>query len=514
MKEKYWNILLITYLIFFGAGCFLIGKSTNFFVFHNDFFWNLFTVQHLNINEPASFYNGFFPVGYPIFLKMLSIGNIFITAYLANILFGLVMLGAVAYLTYVTVGPGWALFCTITLSLIPKIFRYITTPGPDIGTTAFIAVGGTLLILSVTKNLKDNQRIKLILLSGVLFGLSALWRYHGLPLGVGFIIGSALISRKYFIYLVFGLTSIFLTYSIQSFFNIASGHGLLETATSFNVYITMYGVTWQKVSLMVKDLPHSVLEVIFSSPIRFLQTYSYNFLKIIPLIIPSLLGIFLLKDKKQVKISSIISLATILYLLVVSIGSGRSDRTGLPIIPFTIYQITVLASFAYRKAFENLGTRNLRILSVFAFVVVSFKLSSFGYDNFADIKDRKDFQEKYQSIQRVLIQEGVQNSKQVFSTSYDLYFPELKPYQPYNNGDWARYDMYGLNQEYPELTTQNMDKFLADCHQHAITHLVLDKSASVLMSELGQIYNEELSLKQLHKIADAGGLKVFRIDAL
>ena len=98
MKTIIENKAIIIYLLIYGLFCLFVGFLTNFHVYSNDFWGNLFMAEHLDISQPESFYNGFFPLGYAVYLRLFSFGDSIISGYLTNILLGLVMLGSIAYL--------------------------------------------------------------------------------------------------------------------------------------------------------------------------------------------------------------------------------------------------------------------------------------------------------------------------------------------------------------------------------------------------------------------------------
>jgi len=514
MKTIIENKAIIIYLVIYGLICLFVGFLTNFHVYSNDFWGNLFMAEHLDISQPESFYNGFFPLGYAVYLRLFSFGDSIISGYLTNILLGLVMLGSIAYLGSVTVGPKWALFSTIILSILPKIFPYITIPGPDIGTAAFITLGGVLLICSTFES--DSKRsMKLVVCGGILCGLAAMWRYHGLVLGLSLILSTSIFSRRPLYSLVLGLVGFFFIYSIQIFFNVLSGHGLFETSTAFNVYKLIYDINWHKVSSLKDVVPTSILGVILFSTRKFLLKYQFSIQKYLPLFIPSLSGIFLLKERKLIEISMVISQVSFLYIIVVVMGD--SSRVIIPLLPLIVYQIIVMSKFIYESALDMLkNSRRLEIVSTFTIliIVVGILSSSFLHFDFESIKVRKTRNHVYRAIQERLIEDGdgrLTNSRQVFTTDFDLYFPDLKFYRPITNGGWGRYSLFGFNEENPELSTRNIDEFIKDCYTHNIVYIVLSPNFGFGSDELSKLYYEELELKQFEMKSKIGLFKIYKV---
>ena len=72
VKRNYWSIAFIAYLLIYGVFSLLIGLYINFHVSVNDFWGNLYMAEHLDITNLESFYNGFYPLGYAVYLKIFS----------------------------------------------------------------------------------------------------------------------------------------------------------------------------------------------------------------------------------------------------------------------------------------------------------------------------------------------------------------------------------------------------------------------------------------------------------
>jgi hypothetical protein len=438
-------------------------------------------------------------------------------ANLMNIVFGLAMLGSIAYLCAITVGPSWAMLCVLILSILPKFCRYITIPGPDIGMAAFLTIGGVLLVRASIIKPNDDRIKRFIIMGGFFCGLSALWRYHGLVIAFGLILFTAIVSKKVFRHLIFGFSSMIFVYSIQIFFNVLSGHGPFDTASAFNAYITIHGVDWHNVSQMIDKIPKSVLTVILDSPISFIQTYIHIVLRYWLYFIPALLCVFLLKKKIYVKIGMVISLTFILYVLVVSVGARLSGRVDIPLLSFTVYSIIVLLKFMKENYLvqkkEHKGAAVITLIAFFCVVIILF--SSFFMTNYKEVKRRRMVNMRFRTIESILLEEGtVSHARQVFTDDFDLYFPHLRYYRPYINGGWRRYDLYDYNKKYPDLAVDSVESFLEDCHRHNISHLVLTGRVRHLSPQIHKIYSGEITSNQITKIADFPHIKVFRISKL
>jgi hypothetical protein len=517
MKKQHWYLLIISYLLIYGGICIFVSSYTNFHVGLNDFWGFYYLSENLDINTPESLSNRFSPIGYPIFLKLLSFGNQIVAAHLINIFFGLAMLGGIAYLCAITVGPAWAMLCVLILSILPKFSDYITIPGPDIGMAAFLTIGGVLLLRASVITPKDDRIKRLIIMGGIFCGLSALWRYHGLVMAFGLILFTAIVSRKVFRHFILGFSSMMFVYAIQIFFNILSGRSPFETASSFNAFISTHGVSWHNVSQILDKVPKSVLAVIIDSPSSFIQMYIPNVLRFLPYFIPALLCVFLLKKKIYIKIGIIITLTFILYVLVVAVGARLSGRGDIPLLSFTVYSTVVLLKFMRENYLvqkkENKSIATITLTAILCVVIILF--SSFFMTNYRQIKQRRMANMKYLAIESVLLEEGtVSHARQIFSDDFDLYFPHFTYYRPYLNGGWRRYDLSDYNEKYPDLAVDSVESFLEDCHRHNISHLVLTSRARRLSPQIQKIYSGKITSNQITKIANFPGIKVFRISKL
>ena len=70
--------------------------------------------------------------------------------------------------------------------------------------------------------------------------------------------------------------------------------------------------------------------------------------------------------------------------------------------------------------------------------------------------------------------EGVTNPKQIFTTTFDLYFLTIKSHRLLSNGDWERYDFYmDITKEYPEICTDSIDIFWMIVVNHSVFPILL-----------------------------------------
>lgn len=502
------NLILKTYLFLFVLLCFSISRYTNFYVPLNDFWGNVFMAQHIEFYNPASYYNGFYPIGYALLLRLFSPFNPVIIGFGINILFGTILIAGIAFLCSHTLGKIWGIICMILVSFQPLVFSHILTPGADIGCTTFTTIGGVLLLTQDRVSKKISKDFVYII-SGLLFGFSALIRQHGLVLAFSFLASTILINRQSLRLSVFFFLGLITVYSPQIFVNVLSGHGPFETSQSFNVFKLIHGINWYNTSKI--HIPQSIITVIANSPKGFITAYTEFMGKQLYLIIPLLICIFVLKDPLLNKLSLVLIIAFILYIPITSMGG--SVRGMLPLLPFFIFSLIILTKYGLEHIREGFNKDKLMFsLTVISVIFFScFSILLWLKNNLIDIKHRAFWGKSFKLIEEVLVKnEGVTNPKQIFTTSFDLYFLTLESHRPISNGDWERYDLHGYNQEYPEICTDSIDIFLDDCRKHNISHLVIDKNANKLSNELGNLYEQKYKHDQLHVIANIAGLKIFK----
>lgn len=495
------------YAAVYTLGALLIGVTTRFGVPLNDFWGNWLLAEFLDGRDPASFYNGFFPIGYTLFLRLLgALGDARVGAWIANALFGGLLLLVIGGLATRMVGRRWGWVAVVAASLHPLLFGYVLTPGPDIGCVTFAAWGGWLA-------LADDRRVASagrLLASGALLGLAALWRYHGLVWAVALtgavtVVGVERRGRRCGL-MALGFLAVF---AVQVGVNLWSGHGPLATSQSFNVYKLMYGVDWWHVP---RDLPTSIAAVIRHDPCQFLLTYLNALSESWWLLAPPVIGALLIRARRPARLCLTLVLAFLAYLAVVVMGG--SVRGYLPVVPFFVLSLVVLARWSVRAVVRRRAApASLKTLAVAGGLVFAglFALGWLVRDA-RQIGTALAHRQARDALEEALVkQEGVTQARQVFTDSFDLYLPSLRPPVPYTHGGWVRYDLRGFSRRYPELDLTSLDAFLADCARHGVTHLALSPQAAGLMPALGGFLAAPTSDPRLRHVGTVAGFQIFRV---
>lgn len=467
----------------------------------------------MDIRKPVSFYNGFFPFGYAALLRMLSFGRPLYAPFIYNALFGTVCLYGIIFLGALTMDPHWVLLAIMGLSLFPKFFRYALTPGTDIGMTAFTMSGATLLLWNMVMEQSGAGSAFSLFFGGVLLGFAALWRYHGSVLALAFIIGTTIFSVSP-AWTFFIASAGFLTvYSSQMAFNVLSGHGPLESAQSFQIHIMMYGVDWHKTSSV--KVPLSMIEVILGSPGRFIKNYIPSFLEVAPLLLPSLLCVFLLDDNVVVRLNGAIGISAFIYLVVAAMGRSHSERAEIPLLPVIAYQVALLLKLLTERLFEVADGDVQTVIPVLVAVAAAAFLYIYKTlrANQLSVRQWRRINMVFRDVETILIKDGMKTPDQLFSTAHSLYFPSLYPYYPFHRvGGYGRDSTYKFNDEYPEMNAGTIDELVTDCRGRGITHVVLTPNCDGISTELGDLYDEKMTTGRLLQIGSVYPFKIYRVS--
>lgn len=509
-RAGYWYGATAVYIALYAAVVLAIATKTGFLVGLNDFWGLMFMAEHLEFGRADSFYNGFFPIGYALYLRSFLSLNPILAAFVLNLFCTVVLLGGIAFLAARTMVPAGALFSVIAVSFVPKVFHYVLTPGPDIVMTAFATLGGALILSSTLEACPSKRSAIPIFAGGLLCGLAALFRYHGLVLAFGIILGGALLSPRRLRDFVIALAGFCTLYGVQVLVNLLSGHAPLETAQSFNVYKLMHGIDWHH--FRPEAIPRSILGVIAGAPGLFLHTWSRAVLELMPLVLPALLCMAAAKEKRVILLNTVLAGVAGLYILVSALG--MSHRAALPLLPLAAYQTVYLAGFLYRNVRDTDGTAPLRRWTFTALLAVGIPLclGAFAFSNRDFVNHRSTLHERYQRLERIAVEEeGIAASRRVFTTDANVYFATLEPYRLYTTGGWARYALHAYAEAYPALRLGNLADFLADCRQNGVTHLLLTPDATRVLEDLGKVYRGESGEGSVELIAQVDHYRFFRI---
>lgn len=307
----------------------LVGFLTDFHTPLNDFWGNHYLSQRLNPRHLDTLYDGFYPAGYTVLLRLVSrfgyppcsaLGvNAGLTWLLAFSMLGILRLRGLGILPSLT--------AAILVFLFPQVFEYLYTPGADAGAMVFFTVGTYALLLAL---LAPTPRPWWYALSGGLLGMAALWRYHALLAGVILLAAASLVYRKRLAGVMLALASYALVYGCQITVNLLSGHSPFQTYQAFNIYQHMHPVNWYHTA----EVPSlgTPLSIVLANPSAFLSSYFGSIVRIFPTLSAPLIFCILSKDNPLRRPAGLWLCFCLLYSGVMAAAdSGRAVLLGLPV---------------------------------------------------------------------------------------------------------------------------------------------------------------------------------------
>jgi len=391
-------------------------------------------------------------------------------------------------------------FCLFLLFIFPRVFNYLITPGPDVGTMAFFTSGMLLFITSLTNaNLTPKQQLALSISSGFLLGISALFRYHALVASVFFLFSCLMgfwCHRKNILFSVITLSMVYLP---QILVNILTGHGPLETYHAINIFNLVHGVDWFHMDKLM-PLP-SASSIIRGAPLLFAINYIRWLIDLGVFAIPPFFYGIITTGNKEKRCGFCVGIFCLLYALFFAISA--SPRAVLLIIPISmLFFVKILFSSETPLLLKRLALTVTLLFSPF-----------FAYKDIQYILHSKAERAVLQSIENFFISNDIKSAQEVYTCDYDIYFVSLFPYRPLFNGGWGRIATYNYSSFYPELAVTSLQNFYTDCIRLGVKYVVLNELASDLAAFLGDLYNGSI-LDNRYKLSfEIGGRKIYRIVA-
>lgn len=492
----------------------ICGFYMRFQVAHNDFWGVLYYSKHLSFSEPASFYNGFFPIGYPFLLHFIPYSFVTYFAFALSIALTGLFVGWLSSLFFlISKSFGGLLAVLVATISYPLFFHYANTTSPDIGAAAFSMGGIYFLWKHEFQDQHNIHQVRDDILSGLFFGCSALFRSHG-------IVSAAAILLAYSIML--GVRTLWkrktipitlaLVYMIQVGANLFSGHGALENSQNFTAYITFHGMmNWWHIPPDVYSF--SVVDQFFKDPIGFIELLIPLFLALSIYALPALLCIFFLQKSLEKKFSWFALIAILAYSAVVAIGTSASDRGPFPILGMAFICSGLLSIELWHRGQKVLAFSKIaRTVAVVILASATLWVGSGWFSTDWDFLNLYRGQsENFRIIETRLVAKGMRSPAEVFTNKFVLYFPDMPPYRPFKNGGWENYSLWHYRQEFPEMPTDSWEAFISACSANNIRFLVLTPGADAVASFLDKLYSEEFQPEGLKLIANVGKTKIFQI---
>jgi len=447
----------------------------------NDVWGLVYLAQHASVTHIQSLYSGFFPVAYPLALRAAGVGDFSVAAGIANVLTLALLSGLTAAAAHRLAGSSAAWLAGLGVLLQPDLFRYGTSAGPDIAAAFAGTIGAAMLLFAATAE-DSGRRNGTWLVAGLFLGLGALFRYHGLALAASCLVVSLASAPARVRSTGLLLAGCLIAYLPQLVVNLASGHGLFDTAQAFNVAKTVQPVNWFE----LRDglVPSSIAAVVRDNPSGFARAYVQSALRALPIWLISITAAAVVDGVRARAWAIRSAVMVVVYTLIVA--AGGSSRAPLLVMPLVIVGgASALSagwarfSGAARSRFETIAGRAL-----LCFLAGTFCLSAL-VSNLSLVRTRRARSQEYHALERYLRDVGgVRTARQVFASDFDLYFQELPDHRPLVNGGWFRLDLPAFDELHPQLCVRTVACLVSDARRLGVTHVVLTSEAAMLSSAL------------------------------
>jgi len=399
----------------YAAILLLAAWISHFAVLNNDCFPLRWQADHLSIHNPESFYNGFFPVGYPLLLRL--------AGYTGNSILALLLIQIILSGFFVPVSFKFlrkylpvelSSLALIALVFSPQILRAVLSVTPDF----FAAFAILLACISFSKGRFG--------LTGFFIGLGYLQRTHIVVFLIALGIAQlALANEKRFA----GTMRIWLTAMpfilVQGFVQIWSGYGFFENEQAFNIWRTMHGMDWNN----PPDLQGiSSLDLIRREPMLLLTCMGIGILRSAADLLPLAFVMIHAKVCGRNSILPILTAAAFLYIVINT--AGGSPRSLIITMPLTVLSWAYIANIVFVRTRLTFTPRLaawvvcLAIPCAVAVVILSALRS-------------KARVEEYETVEHTLNVASPSDAKRIYMDDFDLYFPNLKYQTPFTSGGWA-----------------------------------------------------------------------------
>ncbi len=484
----------------------LVGILTDFHTPLNDFWGNHYLAQRLDVRDLSTFYDGFYPVGYTVLLRVLprfgspalpALGiNVVLTWLLAFSMLGVLRLRGLGVLPSLTIAS--------LVFLFPQVFQCLNTPGADSGAMVFFTVGTYVLLAAL---LAPTPRTWWYVFSGGLLGMAALWRYHALPAATFLLVTAALVYRKQIKGVMLALASCAVVYGCQVAVNVLSGHSPFQTYQAFNIYLHVHNVNWYHTA--ATPSVGTPLSVILSDRSAFLSSYFATFAGIFPALSAPLILCFLSKDRRLRRTAALWLGFCFLYSgLVATADSGRAVLLALPV------SLSFLAVSGHALWVERIRARvsSAAWPRPIGAVAVALLLGACATKDIASVVSWSKASHHYRALEQVFVREGITDARQVYSTDLYLYFHDLPPFRPSYTGGWIDLPPYHANNEAHGVSLASEQAFIQDCRDRGIRIVHLTAGCKRAAGFLYRIYNSPRDVESMRFITQVGRSRLFRLE--
>jgi hypothetical protein len=429
---------------------------SRFAILSNDSFPLGWQAEHLSISDPASFYNGFFPIGYALLLRVAGVfGDPYLLLEVLQIVLAIFYIKKLWAFTRSFIVFAAAIIAIPLVAFSPQVIFAACSAVPDF----FAALFAVFAYVEIIKNERRSD-----VFAGLYLGLGVLFREHVLVLLIAVTIALILVQRRAGLrrsLTILGIAILF--FGVQGIVQRWSGHGFFENDQAFNLWKSMHGIDWTNPPT---DFHSGLFQIILSEPQLFLQTYVGLFVNALYLIIPLLLFLFVQNRTSKglyPKNLEVLAIAALLYLLVTTAGgSARSDMLVLPIVVVCIFKL--IQDVGGRRIFSRI---HWAFTCSVALVLVAFTIMVFGA-----LRAAKRVNE-YDELQHTLGIQSVAQARTIFTDDFALSFPSLVNAIPRTSGGWGEIGLPEYLHANPHIPDTSANVVYSALKENGIQYIVI-----------------------------------------
>lgn len=497
MSRAWWVVPLLLVTAFWAWW----GVTTGYYVTLNDFWGLLVIAEQLSTTDPRSLHNGFFPVGYPLLLRLFGGSAVLAFAFLLSVLSAALLLAGVGAFLSRRAGPALAVAGVGLTSLHPLVFQHAVTSSPDMPMTAALVLGVLLLADALER---DARRQAVV--AGGLIGCAVLLRYHAGAVVAGMALGGVIAWPSRWKTLSRACVAAGAVGGVQVALNLWAGVDPLQTAQAFNLYKLFNPVDW--FHLPPPALPSSVWAVVQMNPEAFRAAYLAQLSGVWPLLGLSAVTVGLVPSGAR-RVAVFLLVVLVAYLPLQALGG--SPRGPLPAVPLVVVGLMLAAERIRswpRGAWLAGATSVVAVVSAAWLWVPTHR---------AFLGGQEATRAASASVEALLRSDGVRFAGQVYTDAGEFYFVSTRrarvgALHPLTPGGWARVDLYGFERSFPQMRLTTLDEFLADCRHYGVTHLALTPGADAMVRGLGAAVTPATLPDGLRWVGHTGGLSVVALE--
>ena len=448
----------------YTAAIFASAWFSHFAIIINDVFLLRWQAEHLSFSAPESFYNGFFPIGYPLVLRAASLtGNPILALILLQIaltpLFVLMI-----YRLFVQIFPSitddWQ-SAALALPLVlfaPPMIHAISSASPDFFAALAVLAG----LLCIIREGRWN-----FILVGVCMGFGCLFRSHLVVLAITLSLSLLIFQneRRWSAFIGFSAGAIPFIIA-QGLIQVWSGHGFFENAQAFNIWKTMHGIDWSNPPALGHAKAFAIImedpALFVSSACNWLFLYSFY---LVPLIGTLILAVGRFRSGMPAipRILVALALAALAYIGVAAAGGSVSAFT--PILPIVAACVIPLMQFAFSRRTLEFRKRTIAAIAVIAWIAGLAGLVGFTSHTRSRVDD-------YAKIEQQLGVHSRSDALGIYTDDYDFYFPGLSYQTPRHTGGWGEVGLSNYLSEFPHIRNASSEMEHQDLLQNRMAYAI------------------------------------------